>query len=274
VKALEEDPSIFDYDAAYDEMAATKVEHPLSRSAPQEKQSRYVQNIMQMTNIRQREHDRAYERRKLKELEQEEAEQGPTTEKFVTSAYKKKLLEDKKWELEEQREEAEGRSAAKLGMQGFYASLLTKNVAMGGDVKEAVSAYTVGSSRAAAILGEEGSSESGSRGERGGSGREQAKQRRPDSQKRPRSPSSEADRVQRPPDEEIQRIEREALAMREAEAPMRPPAARPQEQPSAAAAAAAPAPTPAPASKMSKEEMLAAARERALKRKLEKAGAP
>lgn len=43
----------------------------------------------------------------------------------------------------------------KSGMEGFYANLLTKNVAMGGDVDaHAVSVYTAGSSRQSHVLGE------------------------------------------------------------------------------------------------------------------------
>lgn len=43
----------------------------------------------------------------------------------------------------------------KSGMEGFYANLLTKNVAMGGDVdKNAVSVYTAGSARQSHLLSE------------------------------------------------------------------------------------------------------------------------
>jgi hypothetical protein len=38
------------------------------------------------------------------------------------------------------------------GMHGFYANLLNKNVSMGGDVSNAVSAYTAGSNRQSALL--------------------------------------------------------------------------------------------------------------------------
>ena len=43
----------------------------------------------------------------------------------------------------------------KSGMEGFYANLLTKNVAMGGDVDtHAISAYTAGSNRQTHVLSE------------------------------------------------------------------------------------------------------------------------
>lgn len=80
----------------------------------------------------------------------------------VTSAYKKKLMEMKKWDtidkLEEeaaQRREDEaagrgskagGKGGGGSGMDAFFSNLLTKNIAMGADVKTAArSAYTVGS---------------------------------------------------------------------------------------------------------------------------------
>ncbi|CAN0414663.1 unnamed protein product, partial [Ectocarpus sp. 13 AM-2016] len=58
--------------------------------------------------------------------------------KFVTSAYKKKLMEQKKWELQQQLEdEREQRNdVTKTGMGGFYSNLITKNIAMGGDVEK------------------------------------------------------------------------------------------------------------------------------------------
>jgi hypothetical protein len=39
-----------------------------------------------------------------------------------------------------------------LGMQGFYSNLLTKNVAMGSDVSNALSAFTAGSARQQQVL--------------------------------------------------------------------------------------------------------------------------
>ena len=70
--------------------------------------------------------------------------------KYLTSAYKKKLMEDQKWEYEDQlAAQVESKTDVRgKGMQGFYSNLLSKNVAFGGDVEtSAVSAYTAGSSR-------------------------------------------------------------------------------------------------------------------------------
>ena len=43
----------------------------------------------------------------------------------------------------------------KRGMMGFYSNLLTKNIALGGSLDSAVSAYTAGSSRNTNLLREE-----------------------------------------------------------------------------------------------------------------------
>ncbi len=121
--------------------------------------------------MREKEKDRIYERFVcqfcalahllcrilLKERKQEDAEFGDK-DKFITSAYKKKLIEDQKWEYEDKlADEIEKRtSVASRGMHGFYANLLTKNIAMGSDVStSAVSAYTAGSERMKMRLGEE-----------------------------------------------------------------------------------------------------------------------
>lgn len=72
-------------------------------------------------------------------------------------------METKKWELEDKMMEAveKKHDVRGLGMQGFYANLLTKNVAMGGDVKaNAISAYTAGSERQEQVLQEDGRGES------------------------------------------------------------------------------------------------------------------
>lgn len=67
------------------------------------------------------------------------------------------MLEEKKWNYEDRlAEEIERRTDVRgQGMQGFYANLLTKNIAMGGDVaSSATSAYTAGSSRQKALVGD------------------------------------------------------------------------------------------------------------------------
>jgi coiled-coil domain-containing protein 55 len=126
----------------------------------------------------------------LKEREQEDKEFGDTP-KFLTSSYKKKLVEDRKWEITEKLEERyeERNDATKVGMAGFYSSLLTKNVAMGGDLSAARSAYTVGSKRSDLLLGQahsEPATQSTSPGAVGEEDEQQALENQP---KRPRAQS-------------------------------------------------------------------------------------
>lgn len=49
----------------------------------------------------------------------------------------------------------ESNDVRKKGMHGFYANLLTKNIAMGGNVENALSVYTAGSNRQNKVVNEE-----------------------------------------------------------------------------------------------------------------------
>lgn len=49
----------------------------------------------------------------------------------------------------------ENTDVRKKGMHGFYANLLTKNIAMGGNVENAVSVFTAGSSRQNQVVSED-----------------------------------------------------------------------------------------------------------------------
>jgi coiled-coil domain-containing protein 55 len=53
-----------------------------------------------MAKIREKEKERIYERKLLKERQVEDAQFGDQP-KFITSAYKQKLLEEKKWNYED-----------------------------------------------------------------------------------------------------------------------------------------------------------------------------
>ncbi|PKA49365.1 hypothetical protein AXF42_Ash014267 [Apostasia shenzhenica] len=118
-KALEEDPSAFDYDGVYDEMKAASAHSRVQDQSKREK--------------REREHEIIYERKLLKERNKDD-HLYVDKEKFVTSAYKKKLAEHEKWieeeklrELREEKDDVTKRS----DLTDFYFSL-NKNVAFGG----------------------------------------------------------------------------------------------------------------------------------------------
>ncbi|RWR92035.1 nuclear speckle splicing regulatory protein 1-like protein [Cinnamomum micranthum f. kanehirae] len=98
-KALAEDPSIFDYDGVYDEMKEETV-RPREQDR-QEGKSKYIEALMNKAKVREREHEIIYERKLAKERSKDD-HLFADKEKFVTSAYKKKLAKQAKW-LEEER---------------------------------------------------------------------------------------------------------------------------------------------------------------------------
>ncbi|CAM9963385.1 unnamed protein product [Discosporangium mesarthrocarpum] len=116
----------------------------------EKRQPKYIGNLLKQAKLREIEADKVFERKLQKEREEQDKLEGEATMKFVTSAYKKKLMEQKKWELQQQLEEAWETSMAveKKGMGSFYSNLMSKNIAMGGDVEKlAQSAFTTGSRR-------------------------------------------------------------------------------------------------------------------------------
>ncbi|KAK8480330.1 hypothetical protein V6N13_072385 [Hibiscus sabdariffa] len=129
-KALEEDPSVFDYDGVYDEMKE-KVVRPRVQDR-EERKPKYIQNLMKKAEQRKWEQEIVYERKLVKERSKEDHLYADK-DKFVTSAYKKKLAEQAKWMEEERlrqlREEKED-VTKKSDLSDFYFNL-GKNVAFG-----------------------------------------------------------------------------------------------------------------------------------------------
>jgi hypothetical protein len=62
--------------------------------------SKYIGHLQSVARVRGIESDRRYERKLLREREQEDEEFGDK-QKFVTSAYRKKLEEEEKWAYED-----------------------------------------------------------------------------------------------------------------------------------------------------------------------------
>lgn len=147
--ALEEDPTVFDYDGVYDEMTAARAGAAEAQRMAREAEKRkpkYISTLLEQAKIREVEHERIRERRLLHERQREDAQFGDK-EKLVSASYKRKLQELKRWDAEDARLDAleAAEDVAKQGegaMAGFYANLMTKNIAMGGDTANARSAYT------------------------------------------------------------------------------------------------------------------------------------
>ncbi|KAF8015978.1 hypothetical protein BT93_H1507 [Corymbia citriodora subsp. variegata] len=134
-KALEEDPSVFDYDGVYDDMKA-KIAQPRALDR-EERKPKYIQNLLKKAEQRQREQEIVYERKLAKERSKEDHLYADK-DKFVTSAYKKKLAEQEKWMEEErlrQMREEKDDVTKKKDLSDFYFNL-EKNVALGASALE------------------------------------------------------------------------------------------------------------------------------------------
>ncbi|XP_003579807.2 nuclear speckle splicing regulatory protein 1 [Brachypodium distachyon] len=129
-KAIEEDPSVFAYDDVYDDMkekaARPKIQAKVVR------QSKYIEALKEKAEQRKREQDIVYERKLHKERSKED-HLFADKDKFVTSAYRKKLEEEQKWLEEERRrqlQEEKDDVTKKKDLSDFYFGL-AKNVAFG-----------------------------------------------------------------------------------------------------------------------------------------------
>ncbi|KND01204.1 uncharacterized protein SPPG_04294 [Spizellomyces punctatus DAOM BR117] len=129
-KALEEDPSVFDYDAVYDDLKRAELEKKKSKDNPDGgivKKPRYMAALIKASAKRKIELERA-ELRKVQREREEEGEQFGDKEKFVTGAYKQQVAELKRIEEEEKRREALERDVTKGGdMTAFYRDILNQS---------------------------------------------------------------------------------------------------------------------------------------------------
>eukprot|EP00033_Pygsuia_biforma_P002580 GCRY01002855.1.p1 GENE.GCRY01002855.1~~GCRY01002855.1.p1 ORF type:complete len:243 (+),score=47.74 GCRY01002855.1:137-865(+) len=135
-KALEEDPTAFDYDDVYDAIQGKRDEETKAiQQEKLEKKSKYIEGLLRHSKKRELFLESVRERQLQKERE-EEAEQYADKEKFVTSAYKDRLSELRQWEEEERMEEERDKmhDVTKKGdLSGFYNNLFTETV---GQTKE------------------------------------------------------------------------------------------------------------------------------------------
>lgn len=128
-KAVEEDPTVFQYDELYDDMDSKRKESKLSRK-DLDKKPKYINKLLESAERRKRENERRIERQVQKEREAE-GEEFKDKESFVTSAYRAKLEELKKLEEQEQREEyleAIGDVRKQGNLDGFYRHLYDQKV--------------------------------------------------------------------------------------------------------------------------------------------------
>ncbi|XP_034945098.1 nuclear speckle splicing regulatory protein 1 [Chelonus insularis] len=128
-KALNQDPTIYQYDEIYDEIERKKDEVKVVEKK-EAKKPKYIQNLLKAAERRKREQEHRIERMVQKEREAE-GEQYADKESFVTSAYRAKLEEFKKLEEEEARMdrlEAIGDVTKQPDISGFYRQLYSQTV--------------------------------------------------------------------------------------------------------------------------------------------------
>ncbi|KAK6358300.1 hypothetical protein TWF730_007647 [Orbilia blumenaviensis] len=119
----EEDPSIYDYDTAWDSMkAAEDRRKAATQGSTEDRKPKYMENLLASAKIRERDRLRAKDRMLQKEREAE-GEEFTDKEKFVTGAYKAQQEEMRRLEEEEKRrqEEMERKGG---GISGFYRNML------------------------------------------------------------------------------------------------------------------------------------------------------
>lgn len=130
-KALEEDPTIFQYDELYDDMTASREDAKKSKTT-EVKKSKYIERLLVTADQRKKE----YERRIERQVQRERVAEGDMykdKETFVTATYRAKLEEIKKAEEAERREEyleAIGDVTKQRDLGGFYRHLYEQK--MGG----------------------------------------------------------------------------------------------------------------------------------------------
>ncbi|XP_038151741.1 nuclear speckle splicing regulatory protein 1 [Cyprinodon tularosa] len=129
-KALEQDSTVYDYDAVYDDMQKQRLESKKKVLEGADKRPKYIHQLMKAVEDRKKEQERRDERKIQKEREAE-GEKFADKDAYVTSAYKKKL-EEQKEEAEREKRQAEIEAALDVRKQkdlsGFYRHLLNQTV--------------------------------------------------------------------------------------------------------------------------------------------------
>jgi len=101
-RALEQDPTVYEYDELYDDMKAENEDQKKEKKDPKNRKSKYMNGIMKTFQKRELLHARREERKAHKERA-EEKDEFADKEQFITNAYREKLKEMKAAEEEEAR---------------------------------------------------------------------------------------------------------------------------------------------------------------------------
>jgi len=132
---LEKDPYAFSFDEVLPEIK--RVERK-TKKKPEEIGPKYMPALISSAEEREKINNVLYMRKLHKELEEDRKKYGEETEKFLTSAYKKQLEENHKYEEKERKleEQEKNNDITKKGpnaFSDFHRNLLEqKNIALGG----------------------------------------------------------------------------------------------------------------------------------------------
>jgi coiled-coil domain-containing protein 55 len=122
------DPSVYDYDKAYDSMKSVERAKKGKEEADlAERKPKYMESLLAAAEVRK--HDQLRAKEKMLQRDREaEGDEFADKEKFVTGAYKEQQAEMARLEEEEARkEEEELKRRAGMGMSGFYRGVLERD---------------------------------------------------------------------------------------------------------------------------------------------------
>lgn len=129
-QAIEEDPSIFQYDEVYDDIQTKRKEEKEAKKSAEARKPKYITKLLETADKRKKEYERRIERQIQKEREAE-GEEFKDKESFVTSSYRKKIEEMKEAEELEKREaylESIGDVTKQQDLSGFYRHLYSQKM--------------------------------------------------------------------------------------------------------------------------------------------------
>ena len=157
--ALAEDANVFDYDGVYDSMQQDRAAVREKQKPAADRSARYIGGILSAHKVREMENEKLFERKLVKEAEAEAHLYGDK-EKFMTSAYRKKLEAREEYEAELKRQEVEEQrnDVTKRGdLTQFYSSLLHNTLAPEKQPAEAPAGSTLPTTDALAAAAARGS---------------------------------------------------------------------------------------------------------------------
>mmetsp|Transcript_17706 Transcript_17706/g.30079 ORF Transcript_17706/g.30079 Transcript_17706/m.30079 type:complete len:285 (+) Transcript_17706:422-1276(+) len=116
---------VFQYDQVY-EKESSKANSQSNQEAAAPQKSKYIEQLLATAKKRDMQHERAREKVILREQEEEAKVLGAADQVFVTGAYKRRLEERKRAELEEMDKEAQEDVLKKDDLSGFYSGVLSQ----------------------------------------------------------------------------------------------------------------------------------------------------